>query len=393
MVWALATVVWICPGCSDPDPDAERADDASGADHVADVGLDPCRDATDLNARDYAPDEDWTIRSAEDALVLRDARSVTGGVVFDGLDLVELSEFSCLERVDALWIRKTGLRSLSAFRNLREVSDNFQIFQNPHLTSFEGLDNLERVSLMSAMQNDGLDSAAGMPKLRSVDSYLSITFGSEVASLEGFPSVQGEDTEIRIAGRFADLSPLSVTDVGGYTISSPVLESLEGLPRRPSFDKLFVVGGVFHDLAPLRGVNSIGSLDLGQTNLRTLEGLEDLGSVGAFTIYDNDRLENVRALGSLTSVESTLQFQGNGALQSLEGLEHVESIGRLEVRASDSLTSLEPLLEGALASLGSLRVTFNEGIPACEAELLCSRAGAEFCEITGNADGSSTLCD
>lgn len=111
--------------------------------------------------------------------------------------------------------------------------------------------------------------------------------------------------------------------------------------------------------------------------MRTLTGLENLrtagrdSGTGGIDIQDNLYLEDVSALSSLEEVAtSPVQLVNNPALQTLEGLEGVRNMRRLYIGACTSLTTLQPLLEGELESLESARITFNEMVPACEAELL-----------------------
>ena len=154
-----------------------------------------------------------------------------------------------------------------------------------------------------------------------------------------------------------------------------------------------------HDLAPLSGVEEIASFGLYGSQVRTLTGLENLrtagrdSGTGGIDIQDNLYLEDVSALSSLEEVTtSPVQLVNNPALQTLEGLEGVRTMRRLYIGACPNLTTLEPLLEGELNSLESARITFNEMIPACEAELLCAKTGADTCDTTGLSKEPSKLC-
>ena len=101
--------------------------------------VDLCADAVDLVASDFVDDGDWTIHSEQDAQPLLNARSLTGAVIFDGIDLSSLPEFPCLQTIEILWIRGTALADLSAFRNLREVTDNLMVaFSVPIWDSDDG---------------------------------------------------------------------------------------------------------------------------------------------------------------------------------------------------------------------------------------------------------------
>ena len=360
--------------------------------------VDLCAEAVDVVASDFVDDGDWTIRSEQDALPLLNARSLTGAVIFDGIDLSSLPEFPCLQTIEILWIRGTALADLSAFRNLREVTDNLMVFRNTQLASLEGFDNLERVRWMSVSQNEGLVSPRGMPKLRLVDSKMRISFGdTEGATLDGFPPVGGSELDLTVTGRFTDLSPLSVTNAAGYSIGGSNIRSVEGIPVRKHYETLALTGGTYTDLIPLRGIEEIDELRITATHLRSLAGLETLRSLGddvndGSTLFENEDLEDISALSGVQSLGGSFELRNNPSLVSLEGLENIETMDRLSVRVCASLTTLGPVLGGKLRSVESLRVTFNEQVPQCEADLLCQQLPGASCDVTGNADLSSALC-
>jgi hypothetical protein len=222
---------------------------------------------------------------------------------------------------------------------------------------------------------------------------MSIRLDADGATLEGFPSVSGPETLIRLSGDFSDLGPLSGTDVPSYSISGPNVQSLAGLPPRREYTILKLLGGRYTDLLPLQGVERIDSLSLSDTQLRSLHGLEDLRSIGNGAIlHGNEELETLDALSGLERVDGPFELRENAKLTSLAGLEGVESMGRLSVRVCGELRSLAPVLGGALRDLDSLRVTFNEKLPQCEAESLCAQVPGAACDVTGNADLKSSLC-
>jgi hypothetical protein len=373
--------------------------DGSSAE-ASDVPHDPCADAGHLDASDFGTDGTWTIRTPDEAAALERVRSVSGALVFQGPALSTLPHLQCLERVDTLWITATPLTTLSAFSNLREVLGELQIFQNAQLTSLEGLDSLESVRWMSVRDNATLGSPRGIPSLRRSNVLLSIAFGEDAhpVSLDGFPAVAG-DGELKLSGSFSNLGPLVETDMAGYEIAGPAVTSLEGLPPKTSYTRLALVGGVYEDLAPLQGVENIDYLSLVETQLRSLEGLDSLRSLGqrgdihdAGVIRNNSALEDVSALSNLASGHR-IELRDNPSLQSLEGLENVEDLHTLSIRVCPQIASLHPVLGGQMTNLESLRVTYNERIPNCEAELLCTQVPDAFCDIAGNADAASVHCD
>ena len=95
-----------------------------------------------------------------------------------------------------------------------------------------------------------------------------------------------------------------------------------------------------------------GALYIYNSNLKRLEGLENLTSVsGGLYIYGNPTLTSLSGLGNLASVGGLI-IDGNAALKNLSGLENLTSVsGDLEIYYNAALTSLSGL--ESLTSVGS----------------------------------------
>jgi Receptor L domain len=120
--------------------------------------------------------------------------------------------------------------------------------------------------------------------------------------------------------------------------------------------------------------------------LESLDGLEQLSSVGQLEIRNNAKLENLRGLSALGSA-TTVQIQHNGELCSLRGLEGLERVERLEIvnnavfetsglanlRAVGELTIADNSNLISLAGLNGL--THAGSVRIHNNPLLCARMG------------------
>jgi hypothetical protein len=91
--------------------------------------------------------------------------------------------------------------------------------------------------------------------------------------------------------------------------------------------------------------------------LGTLNGLENLVSVGGVFIQSNPSLESLAALSNLTEVDGILSVVGNNALTSLNGLNGITTAGSFGVISNQSLTSIDAMQ--SLSTVGRLVISNN----------------------------------
>ncbi len=123
------------------------------------------------------------------------------------------------------------------------------------------------------------------------------------------------------------------------------------------------------DVQMLNGYTEItGDLDIINSNLKSLEGLENLTNIGGdLYILGNDALTNLSGLENLASVGGDLAigefyYMGNAALTSLSGLESLTSVGgELMININNELTSLSGL-ENLTSVGGGLNIGRNSAL-------------------------------
>ncbi len=252
-----------------------------------------------------------------------------------------------------LIIRSTDLTSLSTLSNLVAVHGNLRISGNQELTEL-GLMNLEIVSgSLSVGSNPALPSLDGLRALRHVGGGLGLSALPGVTSLEPLRQLQS-------------IGGLSLTDNESLTRLQPLAHLLPELERNLGIrnpgltDALDVLAGVRHvggflslrgaDLSDLAMPNleRVGGLSIGETgmadlsafsslqridgplqvkdsDLVSLVGIEDVKGVTGIELVSNRALTDLTALSGLQTLE-TLWIAQNTAMTSLEGLHNVSRV-------------------------------------------------------------------
>ena len=192
-----------------------------------------------------------------------------------------------------LTLDRTDLSSMSVFSCLCEVGGDVSITGNTALSALTGLERLGTVGGdLSIDNNDLLPDYTGLSGLEAVTGTLTVGTGNAL-----------------------------VTDMIG-------------------FDTL----------------TSVGALNITNTAITSLDGLESLETVaGDFTLSGNESLISVEGLSGLTSVGEDLYVYNNDLLPSLTGFEQLSSVGgMLSLLGVDGVPDFHPF--SGLRSLGGLYV-------------------------------------
>jgi hypothetical protein len=117
------------------------------------------------------------------------------------------------------------------------------------------------------------------------------------------------------------------------------------------------------DMQLLKGYTKVtGTLRINDRNIKNLEGLKNLASVGGLVIEHCDTLTSLYGLENITSLGGILFIWGNKLLTSLTGLENLTLVGGAlwieDCHALTSLTSLENLTSVG----GDLYINWNNAL-------------------------------
>ncbi len=295
-------------------------------------------------------------------------------------DMVDLAPMACLCHVggDVTIQGANNLVNLHGLEGLTRINGDLDIYSNPSLTSFTGLDNVTEVardiwvrnwygahtsfvglgaltrigrylvfermdslegldSLESVpyISSEGLTTLEGAPRLTTVDGFTignstvtTLTPLDPIATLPAWLSITGVNT-------LADLTTLpdSLTSIGGIYVSySDSFTSLDGLGPVSVGAAQLIDTPNLTDISALAGNSTFTELNLDQTGLENLVGLEELQVVdGDLTLTDNLSLTDIASLGALRAINGNLVITGNPNLPTADANALVGQIGTANI--------------------------------------------------------------
>lgn len=270
-------------------------------------------------------------------------KSVGGQLHIYANNVTEISGFNNLENVEELSVNGSlsPLKTISGFNSLISGSVAISLMQN--LESIEGFQSLVNSKGISISRN---------PLLKNINGFNNLETVSESFSIQGNPLLENASgfSLLREVGVFFSLNDNdSMTNLNDFS-------SLEVLLGGGSLSIKQMDG-----LVDLTGLSSLTALHEGRLeisdnrNLTSLNGLNNLVSVGNYVLIDNcDSLINLDGLQGLTSIGSFsenssgsarvrayLEIIDNDNLVSLEGLNNLNSVGRdVRIGVSWNISSL-----------------------------------------------------
>jgi len=275
-----------------------------------------------------------------------DGNLVIGSTTANNTSISDVNALNSLENVTGnLYIAGCdNLSALQGLNNLHSVGGKLNLISNPNLESLQMLSNLNTVGIgVYINNNDSLVTLAGLDGIQGFNGALQVSYNLLLESLEGLPVINELYHDngtialyIKENSSLANLAELNyLTQATGNVniLDNPVLESIDLLnlvainsnPNNPNpTGQLYVIDN--DSLNTLNGLSSLtsvgGQLNISQNNLLTsLVGLENLNNVGGnLDVYMNDALNSLAALENVTSV-TNLTIYGNDVLSTLTGLE------------------------------------------------------------------------
>ncbi len=184
-----------------------------------------------------------------------------------------------------------------------------------------------------------------------------ITFFSQ-SNVDDFPQdypgctvIQGDVT---IKSSVINTDSLSIlTEIQGTLdiTTTPLLESLEGLIglQKIGGDLYIHRNAIEPPLNDLNGFNNLteieGSLFITSTrSIISLEGFENLTTIGGSFTLSNNEILTLSGLNSLTTIGDSLIIKGQNIIENLDNLSTLESVGgSVRIRSNGSLTDISGL--------------------------------------------------
>jgi hypothetical protein len=320
----------------------------------------------------------------------------------NNLSLVDLNGLNNLDYTSAfLMYNNQSLQSVDGLESLNQIADFIDIYDNPNLTSLEGLigldtigfiypygsiriknnnslvnlsglDSINYMTKMYVLENDALESMQGFPKYAQQTDWIEISHNNSLLSLDGFEGVNYLN--------------------GLYLISNPALENINSLADVDSIGSEIVISNC-NALDDISGLQSLTFLDgtiklQDLPSLTSLEGLQNLEYAGGIGLYNLPELINLSYLNNLDSADSFTiskldglsslygldslrkvnflmigsiysENLGNARLQNFNGVDNLAYIGELGIGDNDSLLNLDGL-ENVSTLNGWFRITHND---------------------------------
>ncbi len=247
--------------------------------------------------------------------------------------LKNLAQFSSLKAVGGLSLSKMdSLENVVGLEKIDTVAGDMVVFQCPRLQNLTGLDNLEVVSGDLSLSENGFKNLGGLEKL-----------------------TRAEVVNINSCGSLTDISALK---------------------KARFFRMLNIIYNLeLASLSGLEGLDSIGKAGLTVAlchKLKTLEGLDNLKTVGKLNIWGNDLLQSLDGLGSLEAVETQIRIAYNQSLESLHALAAVGPMGsKLEIKDNDKLASLDGTENMDFSKMTQLTLYGSAILSACSQQNIC----------------------
>jgi hypothetical protein len=298
----------------------------------------------------------------------------------------------------------SDITSLAPLSILTGFGNHTYIYNNPNLTSLNGLHNVTQVlGDFTIQKNEGLTDLTGLGALTFVQDLLKIENNNNLQTLSG------------LAGGFTNLESLVIIENDDLTSLGSALDNLStvdeyvyiqdngSLPTLSTMNNLTSIGQYLNleDHPSLTSIDAFNSLQtvglqgpgwdfevLDCPLLTTLDDFSSLEELGKnFEVNGNTNLTSL-SFPNLTDVDENFELINNNDLASISFPALTSIGGSMTITNADGLTSLLTGLTSNFTIGGTLTITGNNLLAQCEADAICDHLDANNpATITGNAVG------
>ena len=270
-------------------------------------------------------------------------------------ELVNLSGLHNLEIIGKSFqvVENGNLQSFSGIDNLTSVGGHLEISDNPSLISFQGLDSLASIGgNFSLTENPLIQSIQNLSNLTNIDSSFTIASNQKLQTLEGLDNLQAIQGDISIykndaLTNLSNLSGLNQVGAGVYVYQNNSLDSLDFLNSEDTINGSIIINSnpalikvnAFRNALHVKGEIEVRN-NPALTNFAAFQKVEWVGE--NVLVNSNPLLTGLHEFNQLAFVGGTMQIYGCG-IQSMSGLNNLRSVGRFSIFANDSLVNIDGL--------------------------------------------------
>ena len=254
---------------------------------------------------------------------------------------------------------------LSNLTNIKIIHGNLIIQQNPLLVSLNGLSNLENIDKdLLILDNENLINLEGLDNLLAIGDRFAIRENDNLFDLKGIENLDKVNrVDIRLNPQLNNLDAINNINGTGGVLKELLIVSNDNLVRISTEDNpLKIISceySYIHSngkLANLHGLNLLENTKQIGTDyelkisdnegLVSVDGLENLDSVGFFWLEDNINLTDIQGISNLKA-SGIFRIENSPKLQTLLPLKNMNSCSFLNLKnlGIENLNGLENILE------------------------------------------------
>ncbi|WP_299212143.1 immunoglobulin-like domain-containing protein [uncultured Aquimarina sp.] len=317
--------------------------------------------------------------------------TISGDLHLEGNIVDDLSGFNSLTTIGGNFTLKdmTNTTSISDFSNITSLGGNFEVNNLDQLTEISIFDQIAAISSITITGNSML-STITFDELQTMSSSFVITFNGALGTIS-VPKLTDVSGEFRMNNNSAAMTSLSLPlleSTGNFRIND--MNGLESI----NAPELLTVTGSFNvgscaalttlTIPKLTSIDNNTSID-NCTQLTTIN-TTSLSTVSGNFSMDDLAISSLSFLQNVTSIGGGLLIRDMVNLSTLQGLDELTTLGSFSVNDCDLLTSLEGFPKLGITSINLLNIAENELITTFDNSFLTSLTaiGALGISFNGN---------
>lgn len=292
---------------------------------------------------------------------------ISGNLYLEGNIADDLSGFNSLTTIGGDFTLKnmTNTTTIAAFSNVTSLGGSFEVNNLDQLTDISIFDQISSVSSITITGNSML-STISFDELQSTISNFSIESNGSINTIS-IPKLTQLTGGFKINNNGSGLTSLNFSlleSAGTFEISN--MNSLQSInfPELLTVTNNFTIGGCAAlTTLSIPKLTSIGNnISIGNSEQLNTITTTVLSSIGGNFNLDDLAINSLSFLQNVTSISGELLLRDLVNLNNLQGLDELTSLGSFSLTNSDLLANLEGFPKLNITSLTSLNISNNGGI-------------------------------